>query len=245
MKKSLATLLLACLCYSTSAQVIIALLFGEKLNTGKMEFGLVVSPNLTNITNQESQYRSGLNLGLYLNFRPDKRLFLHVEGTAKGSFGAEDLKPYPTENDTLNGLFTSGSIERKIKAFSLPVMAHYHLTELFFAEAGLQANMRLKVKDLFKTEVSDNDLEYTVDVTKQFTWLDFGLAGGLFYKFRKDRKSMGMGVRYFYGLTDIDKVTSGIQSNSAWLLNITIPVGAGKAEEEKKSPITTGNKHTK
>ena len=65
--------------------------------------------------------------------------------------------------------------------------------------------------------------------------ISFGLAGGLFYKFRKDRKSMGMGVRYFYGLTDIDKVTKGTQSNSVWLLNISIPVGAGKDAEEKKA----------
>jgi hypothetical protein len=236
MHKIVATLILAGLSCPASGQVIIALVFGEKLNTEKMEFGIVASPTLTNITNQESQYRTGLNLGLYLNFRPDKRFFLHVEGIAKGSFGAEDIKPYPTQNDTLDNLFASGSIHRKIKTFGLPVLGSYHLTELFFAEAGIQANMRLKVKDQFKTEVMDNDLEYTVDVTKQFTWLDFGLTGGLFYKFRKDRKSMGMGVRYFYGLTDIDKVAKGNQSNSAWLLNITIPVGAGKAEEEKKAP---------
>lgn len=235
MKKTFAILLMVTLCYSAPAQVIIALLFGEKLNTGKMEFGLVVSPALTNITNQESEYRNGLNLGLYLNFRPDKRLSLHVEGTAKGSFGAEGIKPYSTQNDSLDQLFASGSIERKIKAFSLPVLGSYHLTELFFAEAGFQANMRLKAKDLFTTEVMENDLEYTTDVTEQFTWLDFGVTGGLYYKFRKDRKSMGLGVRYFYGLTDIDKITQGIQANSAWLFNITIPVGAGKAAEEKKA----------
>lgn len=234
MKKTFAILLMVTLCYSAPAQVIIALLFGEKLNTGKMEFGLVVSPALTNITNQESEYRNGLNLGLYLNFRPDKRLSLHVEGTAKGSFGAKGIKPYSTQNDSLDQLFASGSIERKIKAFSLPVLGSYHLTELFFAEAGFQANMRLKAKDLFTTEVMENDLEYTTDVTEQFTWLDFGVTGGLYYKFRKDRKSMGLGVRYFYGLTDIDKITQGIQANSAWLFNITIPVGAGKAAEEKK-----------
>lgn len=234
MKKLIATLILSGLCYSVPAQVIIALVFGEKLNTGKMEFGLVVTPALTNITNIESQFRNGLNLGLYLNFRPDKRFFLHVEGIAKGSFGAEDIKPYPTENDTLDNLFASGSIQRKIRAFSLPVLARYRFTELFFAEAGIQANMKLKVKDVFQTEVLDNDLEYTVNVTDQFSWLDFGVTGGLFYKFRNDRKSMGLGVRYFYGLTDIDKFSGGTQANTAWLLNITIPVGAGKAEEEKK-----------
>jgi hypothetical protein len=41
---------------------------------------------------------------------------------------------------------------------------------------------------------------------------------------------MGIGVRYYYGLTDIHKSVPGTQANSAWQLNITIPVGAGKAQ---------------
>ena len=47
------------------SQVLIALLFGKHLNTEKLEFGLTVSPSLTNISNIESKYRSIFDLGLY------------------------------------------------------------------------------------------------------------------------------------------------------------------------------------
>ena len=58
--------------------------------------------------------------------------------------------------------------------------------------------------------------------------LDFGLTGGLFYKFRKDKRSMGLGIRYFQGLTDILTANNGTQMNVAWQIIVTIPIGAGK-----------------
>src|SRR5262245_53716108 len=121
MKKIASIVLLTCFCKLTYAQVVIALLFGDKLNTGTLEFGIVVAPGSTNISNIESKRRENLSLGIYFNIHPDKKFFFHVEGIAKGSFGAESLAPYPVGSDTLNDLFANGSVERKIKAFSLPI----------------------------------------------------------------------------------------------------------------------------
>ncbi|MCU7552312.1 PorT family protein [Chitinophagaceae bacterium LB-8] len=229
MKKVLGTVLLSFLFNFAPAQVVIALLFGDKLNTGKLEFGLVVSPAFTNFTNTVSNARSGLNLALYFNIHPDNKFFLHVEGVGKGAFGAKDIIPYPTGNDTLDHLFSTGSVERKIQIFSMPVLVRYKMTDLFFAEVGIQPSLRLKAKDFFNTKIMENDLDYTIKVTKELPRLDFGVAGGLFYKFRKDKKSMGLGIRYYYGLIDFNKTQEGTQSNTAWLLNVTIPVGTGKS----------------
>src|SRR5262245_38345046 len=205
MRKIVLGILLIIVCRSASSQIIIAILFGEKLNTGKLEFGIVVTPSLTGISNIESKRRNGLDLGIYLNIRPDKKFFIHVEGIAKGSLGAKDIIPYLTGNDTLDNLFSGGTVERKIKAFGLPVLCRYKITPKFFADAGIQANMMLGAKDIFQAKVNDRDLNYTIKVNDLVTLLDFGLAGGLFYKFRDDKRSMGIGVRYFQGLTDIHK----------------------------------------
>ena len=229
MKKLAGIILLTGFCNIATAQVIIALLFGEKLNTGKVEFGLVVAPALTDISNIESDKRNGLNLGLYFNIRPDKKFFLHIEGTAKGSFGAKGIIPYSTGNDTLDHLFADGSVERKIKAFGLPVMGRFAITPKFFVDAGIQTDMMLKAKDIFTAKVNGNELEYTTKISDQVPLLDFGLLAGLHYKFSKDRRSMGIGVRYFQGLTDVLKPTPGTQVNVAWQLVISIPVGTGKA----------------
>lgn len=217
-----------CVFASAQPQIIIAFLFGDKLNTGKLEFGIVVSPALTNISNIESKSKPGLNLSIYLNVRPDRKWFLHIEGVGKGAFGAKDILPYTTENDSLDNLFVNGSVQRNIQTFGLPILARYRITELFFAEAGVQANLRLKAEDVFKTKVAGNDLEYTVNVSDQIARFDFGIAGGLFYKFGKEKTSMGVGIRYYQGMIDTHKILSGNQVNTAWLLNITIPIGAGK-----------------
>jgi hypothetical protein len=228
MKKIASFVLVTCLCNLAYAQVVIALLFGDKLNTGTLEFGIVVAPGSTNISNIVSKRRENFSLGIYFNIHPDKKLFLHVEGIAKGSFGAESLTPYPVGNDTLNDLFANGSVERKIKAFSLPILGRYAITPKFSIEAGIQPDMMLKSKDIFTTKVNDNELTYTTVISDQVALLDFGLAGGLFYKFSKDKRSMGIGIRYYQGLTDILPATTGNQANNAWQLNITIPIGAGK-----------------
>jgi len=88
--------------------------------------------------------------------------------------------------------------------------------------------MLLKSKDIFTTKVNDNELEYTTIISDQVALLDFGVAAGLFYKFRKDKRGMGIGLRYFQGLTDILPSMTGKQVNSALQLNVTIPIGAGK-----------------
>ncbi len=212
----------------SSGQVVIALLFGDKLNSDKLEFGLTVSPSLTNITNNDSKLKTGFNLGIYFNFNPDKRFSLRVEGIAKGSMGAGSIKPYPTGNDSLDALLRSGSVERKISGFGLPVLCRYRIGGNFFAEAGVQADWFLKVKDIFKSDVGGGQLDYTINTSDEYTKLDLAAAAGLFYKLRKDRKSIGLGLRYVHGLTDIYKTAAGTQANYMWQLNVTIPVGAGK-----------------
>ncbi|MFT3823715.1 MAG: porin family protein [Chitinophagaceae bacterium] len=229
MKKILLPVLfIACTCAARS-QVLIAILFGDKLNTDKLEFGLIVSPGLVNITDIQSKSRAGLNLGLYFNIKINDRLFLHPELIPKAAFGARSIMPYSTGNDSLDNLFTGGSIQRNIKAMSLPLLVHYRIKKLLFAEAGIQVDWLLRSKDVFKNEVDGNDLTYTTKINDKVTMFDVGVVGGLLYKFKKD-KGMGLGIRYFYGLTDIHKDLSGNQRNTAWLLNVTIPIGTGKQQ---------------
>src|SRR5688572_5629239 len=230
MKKWILVLLLAGTCKFSNSQVLIAVLFGDKLNTGKLEFGITVNPALSGLTNTESNYKTGLNLGIYFNFNPDKKFYFHIEGIAKGSFGAKDIAPYSTNDDTLDALYAGGSVVRKIKVFSLPILGRYALSKNFYLELGIQPDLILKVHDIFKTKVDDGELDYKIKVTDQFNRIDIGLAGGLFYKFKPDRRSMGMGIRYMQGLTDIYKPMTGTQANKAWQLVITIPVGAAPKE---------------
>ena len=224
MKKAAGILLLVCLCEMAQGQILIAILFGDKLNTDKLEFGLVVSPGLMNITNNGGSYKTGLNLGLYFTYKLNEKWFLHPELIAKGSFGSKGLAPYPTGSDSLDQLFSGGSVTRGVQSFSMPLLVHYRVYHRWFAEAGVQTDLALKAKDEFKHEVEGNQLSYTRGVTSSFNRIDFGVTAGVVYKFSSD-KSMGIGVRYYYGLTDVLKDIAGVQANSVWLLNVFIPIG--------------------
>jgi len=108
MKKLFLLLLFVSSCVAAHSQILIAVLFGEKLNSGKLEFGLVVSPAITNLTSTGGDYRSALNLGMFFNIRPDKKFFLHVELTPKSTIGAENIPPYSLGNDSLDHYLARG-----------------------------------------------------------------------------------------------------------------------------------------
>src|SRR3954452_25539451 len=150
MKKLFIPLLLVCCCEAVNSQILIAILFGDKLNSGKLEFGLVVGPAITNLTNTGGDYRSALNLGMFFNIKPDKKFFLHVELTPKSTIGAKNIPPYSLGNDSLDHLFSKGAVERIIRTIGTTLLGRYAVSSHFFADAGFQVDLLNKEKDVFK-----------------------------------------------------------------------------------------------
>jgi hypothetical protein len=218
---------------AASSQVIIALVFGDKLNTGKLEFGLMTGPAYTGLSNTASNSKFGFNLGLYFNYKLNDRWFLHPEMLPKVSFGAKDIPVYSTGDPNLDILYKGGSVTRNIKAMSVPLLVRYRIAGSFYAEAGPQFDLITQVKDVFTTTVNDNELEYTIKVKDQFTRLDAGYALGLAYRLHPGISGVTLGVRYYGGLTDIMKSMQGTQVNSSWNFNVYIPIGASKSSSKK------------
>ena len=229
MKKLAGIFLFVLITQVASSQVLIALLFGDKLNSDKIEFGLLTGPGFTNITNTNGDYRTGLNLGLYFNFKISKNFYLHPEAIPKCALGTEGIPVYATPDPNINSLFANGSVTRKIKAISVPLLARYRIYKTLFAEAGPQLDWQVKVIDEFVAKASDgNEVTYTSKVTSDFNWLTMGLAGGLSWKFKDTRRSMSLGARYYYGLTDIQKTATATQAHRGAFLFVYIPIGVGK-----------------
>lgn len=242
MKKCIAICISLLLYEATHAQVLIALLFGDKLNSGKLEFGLTVGPSFTNIKGAGGSYKAGLNLGLYFNIKLNDRWYIHPEGVAKGGFGARNIFPYPTGNDSLDNFFTGGDVKRKIGALSLPVLVQYRIAGKWFAQLGPQFNVLVKPKDIFNGKVNDNALTYTMEIRDKITKLDMGVAAGMLYKLR-EQKGMSIGIRYFGGLTDMQKDLGGTQGNSMWQINVTIPIGTSKTKPTANTPPVTNTQN--
>ncbi|MCK4745602.1 MAG: hypothetical protein KAT15_01130, partial [Bacteroidales bacterium] len=110
MKKLLFLFLLVCISFTTArSQVLIALVFGDKLNTPNVEFGLNVGGNLTTLTDHpDAKYNTGMNIGMYFNFKLSDHFYLHPELLFMNQMGSRgidnrDLPSSPEwiDNETL------------------------------------------------------------------------------------------------------------------------------------------------
>ena len=135
----------------------------------------------------------------------NQNLFLHPEVIAKSAYGAGDIPVYVTGNQQLDDLMVGGTIDRKLKGWSIPLLVRYRIWKLLFAHLGPQIDWLLfKQQDVFINEIDGEMITYEKKISSEITDFSFGFAGGLDYKLQKD-KGLGFGVRYYHGLTDIMK----------------------------------------
>lgn len=217
---------------TSSGQVLIALIFGNKLNSDKMAFGLMTGPGFTSLSNSQSKTKTSFNLGMYFTFKLNENFFLHPEIIPKSAFGAKEIPFIPTSSEEVNSLYYSGNVERSIKAISIPLLARYRVYKTIFIEAGPQLDWLTKVKDVYKADAPDgNPITYTKKISSDFNWLSVGLAGGLAWQFKNIPSSMSLGVRYYHGLNDIHTSFDGKQINRGGFVFIYIPIGGNKSEK--------------
>jgi hypothetical protein len=235
MKRLLLCLILAASGYSSGAQVLISILLGDKLNSGKIEFGLDGGANYSDIRGLSGgEVKPLFNIGFYFDIKTKNPQWLfHTGVIVKSSMGSDRLPVYPLGNPNLDNAFASGEVERKINYFNVPVMMKRKLGGHFYAEAGVMPALRTKAFDYFTAEDQSGDLEYRTDIKDNYHRLDFGLIGGVGYRLMGGN-GMNLGIRYYYGLVDItiDDSTPDQFNNSLYLV-VGIPIGAGKAKEEE------------
>jgi hypothetical protein len=232
MKTLIKLILLTCfLLFSLTpqAQVLISILLGDKLNTPKIEFGMVGGLNRSYLNNiSGSEGLNHFNLGFYFHINMKNNSYLSTGVTVKSNVGATGMQVYSIGNAEFDTIYKGGTLTKKISCFYLPVMYHQRFNNRWYIEAGPQFGLRTKAVDIFKVSSLDGDLSYTKDVKDQYTRLDAGLIGGAGYKFKKEIKSMAVGINYYYGLVNVSKIPDVTMKNSSIYFYIKIPIGLGK-----------------
>jgi len=227
----IALLVLVLASYSSHAQVLISLLLGDKLNTGKIEFGLDGGVNYPSIRGLEGgEARSTFNIGFYFDIKlKDSAWMVHTGVLVKSTMGESNLPVYTLGDAELDNVFADGQVKTNINYFNVPVMMKYKINRRIYAEAGIMPSLRAKAYDIFTAE-NNGDLEYKLETGDKFHRLDFGLIGGVGYRLMGGN-GMNLGVRYYLGLVDITiDDTTPDQYNSSLYLSVGIPIGAGKAK---------------
>lgn len=226
--------------YGVYSQVLIALLLGDKLNTGKIEFGLDAGVNFSSISEMHTQdtYHNW-NLGFYFDFKMKENWYINTGVLVKNTVGIDDL----TEQD-LDDLgafqdyedFSDGTYTQKISYFTVPVLAKYRFNNNIYLEAGPQAGLMHKAWIEYNAEVDEDDLKLEgtakQDNKDQVNRFDFGFTGGAGYKFKKIN-GWTVGAKYYYGITNVYKGVSG-KRNSSWLIKVNVPIGGPKPPKKEK-----------
>lgn len=220
--------------FSSQSQILISLLLGDKLNTGKIEFGLDGGINFSSLGGVEGSSVGNFNLGFYFDFKTQYKWMVHTGVIVKSSLGAKGIKPYLLNNPDLDNVFIGGEVERKLNYFNVPVLIKRSFENYFSVEGGIQLGLMNKATDEFKQEVNKkDDLVYKADIKDLYHPLDAGLEAGIGYRLLKG-KGMHLSLRYYYGLVDVTIDDSGADVyNRSMYLNVGIPIGAGKKKSEE------------
>ena len=230
-------LFLTCISFSSLSygQVLISILFGDKLNTDALIFGLHVDYSFNKITSIEPQKALGkLNLSLFFDARIDDHWRAEIEAIAKYTRGGKGITPYPLNDPQLDLQFANGSVERKISYVGLMTALQYTIDHSWYIETGPQLTLRTKAKDIFKVKTDDGELLLDRDIRDEINRWEFSLVSGAGYKFGKG-SGMALGVRYNWGLSDVQKNTNGYQQNRGFYVLSNIPIGRNKKKKEGSS----------
>jgi hypothetical protein len=217
------------------SQVLISLLFGDKLNSEGVEFGLDGGLNFSKISGFEGDdFMRTFNLGFYFDFQLKKSPWsLRTGVMVKSSRGVDGL----STNDLLkiDSSFQfdgDGVYSQKLSYFDVPMMIKYKLKNNFYAEVGGQICLLNKGSIVYEEKEGNRTELIETENRDLLNRIDAGFLGGVGYKFRKG-KGLTLGVWYYQGLTNVYKAMPG-NTNSALTFKILIPVGAGKKKKKDK-----------
>jgi hypothetical protein len=218
---------------SARSQVLIAILFGDKLNTPNIEFGLNVGANLATLTNHPAaKYKPGLNIGLYFNFKMSDHWYLHPELLFLNQMGARGIN----NRDLPDPQLQHETLETWIDAQygTLLFLPRYKLSNQLFFEVGIHGSFLLSADDYFliKPE-SDSELTYKKHARPRMNKLDTGFDVGLGYKFRKG-EGVNLSLRYSYGFINTLKDSAyPSEMNRGFHVHVGIPIGVGKQQAKE------------
>jgi hypothetical protein len=240
MKKILFLLVLCFGFQKGQSQVLMSLIFGDKLNSPNIEFGLEGGANFSTISNfEDAGYRTDFNLGFYFDFNLKNPSWVFNTGViVKSTMGANDIAVYSLNDEKLDAVFAEGSVKRKINYFNVPLMIKYKFSNNMYVKAGTQLGLLSRAYDVFSQNYDSEDVEYKNNIRDKIHVIDAGLAFGMGYRL-KVGSGINLGLQYYYGLVPLMKGDeSPNQYNRSLYVTAGLPIGKGKAAKkaaEKKA----------
>lgn len=232
LKKYLALFTFLLMAFSGQSQILLSLLFGDKLNSDGLEFGLEGGYNWASIDNLDADKSySTFNLGFYLDIRLKNQWSLYTGVLVKSNLGVDELSMEDLEFLEITPNEEEGDYSQVLKYFLVPALLKYNFENRMYLEAGPQFGLMYKSWVEFEASPENRKIE-TKDFNKdKINKLDAGFTIGTGYKIIPD-KGMTLGIKYYYGLANVYKGVDGT-NNSSLFVKLNIPIGAGKNDEKE------------
>jgi len=229
-KKFIALLILFLMGFSVHSQILISALFGDKLNSDGLEFGLEGGFNWSDISDlQADKSLSSFNLGFYFDVRLKEQWNLYTGVLVKGKLGASGL----TQNDLsfleIEPYEEEGTYSQAINYFVIPAFIKYNFKNRMYVEAGPQFGLMHKAFVLFESDVDDVNIRIKELNDDKINRLDAGFTIGTGYKLMKDN-GMTLGIKYYQGFTNVYSGRSDTHNRSLFL-KFNVPIGASKSSK--------------
>lgn len=234
MRKTIIFLLLLAFTYTAQSQILLSLIFGDKLNSEYIEFGLEGGANFSTISNLDHDKTNiGFNLGFYFDFKfkENPNWMVNTGVIIKSPMGADKIPVYSLDNEVLDNAFEGGYVNRKLRYFNVPILAKYKFDNNIYVKAGPMLGLRSKAFDEFNKEIDGDDLQYKNNIKERVHTVDAGAAIGAGYHLMKGH-GMNIGVMYYLGMVPVMKGDAPKQYNRSFYITACIPIGKGKAEKK-------------
>jgi hypothetical protein len=244
MKKGLLLLFMLFSIAQARSQVLISLIFGDKLNSPFLEFGLEGGLNLSDISGLESSGTNpGFNLGFYFDFRSKKNpaWMINTGVIVKSPMGAHHLPVYSLDDVNLDNTFEGGSVNREIRYFNVPILIKYQFKNRIYVKTGPQFGLLASAFDEFTNEINKNDVTYKKKIRDEIRVIDAGIALGTGYHMNVGN-GLNITIQYYYGLVPVMKGDGPNVYNRSLYLTAGIPIGKGKAAQRRAEKNAEMNK---
>ena len=232
MKRAFACLLVAFLGIAPIAksQILISILFGEQLNSGKMEFGLITGLNTSTLVGLEDpKYLKTLKLGLFLDYNFSKNWIGSFEANVKNTLGSTNVLVEDALFAIPDSILESGGrTQRKISALQVPIYMNYRLDNGFSIGLGGYLSYQHGTNDVVSYRYKNTDYTIEQSFTESIHKIDAGLVGALAYHLPKNKNGgPGLSFRFktSYGLTNVFKDEAPVSANNLWFsFDVAIPI---------------------
>ncbi len=226
-------ILIVILLYSCSqaySQVLIALVFGDKLNNGKIEMGVQLAAQGFQFTSIDDKPDVGFSFGAYLDVKLSERCIISNYFMFKSPKGGKQIPESYWFTSTDATLPSDVSARRHLSYFELTPMFRYQFSRSWSAAIGPQLALNTKATDIYQEKTDDGTYTYRTHIRDHIALMDAGVAIDVQWRLMKG-KGLRINARFAQGLVNVFKDSEFANAkNQTYQIGVGIPIGGHKTK---------------